>query len=90
MTPSQYLRDEAARRLTAEVKAERQSRPLPCAWCANPSVIAKLSAPQCDEHLALNRLYSKQIYEAATVEELKRVMEEVEAKGRRIAERRAA
>jgi hypothetical protein len=53
------LREMADAELTAEVKAERAA--LVCAWCANPGEIPKPSAPQCENHLALNKEYGRRI-----------------------------
>lgn len=64
-----FLRDQAAAALTAEVKAERNRSPRAaqvCAWCAAVEtgvmvILPKRSARQCIEHEALNVEYSRRL-----------------------------
>jgi hypothetical protein len=79
MTPGQYLKDQRALRLTAEIKAEKEARP--CAMCearkTKPFILPKPSLNHCDACREDQIAFSKAVWRAETMEALDRAQERV-------------
>jgi hypothetical protein len=78
-TVRDFLREQAARRLTAEVKAEKGM--MACAMCearkVEPFVIPKPSLNHCDGCREDQITFSKAVWQAETMEALDRAQERV-------------